>query len=455
MLSLLAVRMMAVAGLEAEAASVAETVQLAVDYSPRMEQARSNRSAIREELTGARAGYRPTLDFRASTGPEYLDTPVTRDRYADGSDTDERFRIEGQLTLSQMLFDGFETQSEVERQRARLHGAAHRVRETAEFVGIDAVEAHLEVMRNTELVRLNEIHLEAHQRIFDQVRRLANSGAIGIADVRQSEARLANALDTLITARGSHANAIAIYESLVGEVPVDLSLEPPPVPALPASRGAAARLAAAASPTVLSAAAEVQASLAALQGSRASDYPRLDLELNADGGRNVGSESDRDARASAYLVLRYNLYRGGADAAREREAFFRSSEARATLAEARRLAEEDATIAYNAYETARARTTATRARAEAQRRTRDAYLGEFEIGQRQLLDVLDAENELFLARASLTTAEYTEAFAVYRVLASVGRLLDTLSVARTEPEMTGPWWEEERAGAGMPAVTAQ
>src|SRR5690349_4880279 len=103
--------------------------------------------------------------------------------------------------------------------------------------------------------------------------------------------------------------------------------------------------------------------------------------------------------------MRYNLFRGGADVAREREAFHRVNESRASLERARRKAEEDARVSYNALETARARTIALRARAEAQRRTRDAYAQQFEVGQRDLLDVLDAENELFLSRIALVTAQ--------------------------------------------------
>ena len=80
--------------------------------------------------------------------------------------------------------------------------------------------------------------------------------------------------------------------------------------------------------------------------------------------------------------------------------------------------------------TARARTASLRAKAEAQRRSRDAYAQQFEIGQRDLLDVLDAENELFLARVGLVTAEYTERFAVYRLLAVTGDLLEASRSAR-------------------------
>jgi adhesin transport system outer membrane protein len=93
-------------------------------------------------------------------------------------------------------------------------------------------------------------------------------------------------------------------------------------------------------------------------------------------------------------------------------------------------AEEQARQSVNAYETAKARVAAQRARVEAQRRTRDAYVSQFELGQRDLLDVLDAENELFLARVQLVTAEFTERFAVYKILGVTGTLLDTLEVAK-------------------------
>ena len=90
----------------------------------------------------------------------------------------------------------------------------------------------------------------------------------------------------------------------------------------------------------------------------------------------------------------------------------------------------DANRSHDSDPLTRDRIEASVAKVEAQRRTRDAYASQFEIGQRQLLDLLDAENELFIDRVSLTTAMYTERFAVYRVLAVVGDLLDTLEVAR-------------------------
>ena len=66
---------------------------------------------------------------------------------------------------------------------------------------------------------------------------------------------------------------------------------------------------------------------------------------------------------------------------------------------------------------------------EANQNTRDVYAQQFDIGQRSLLDLLDATNELFLSKNDLITANYEELFANYRILASQGELVQSLGVA--------------------------
>jgi outer membrane protein, adhesin transport system len=153
-----------------------------------------------------------------------------------------------------------------------------------------------------------------------------------------------------------------------------------------------------------------------------------DIEAGVGANRNLDGIRGGNVDAQALLVLRYNLFRGGADVAREREAYFRIREAREVHRQTRRVAEEEARLSYNALRTAQARVEALRDQAEATRATRDAYAQQFDLGQRSLLDLLDAENELFLARTSLATAEVTEVFAVYRVLAVLGDLLMVMDI---------------------------
>lgn len=418
---------------EGDAASLKETVTQALATNPELDIVKTDRRAVDQELRQARAARLPSIDLRGAAGPEWSDNNTTR---ANPDSDNTRFRTEAQLSLSQMLFDGFATDSEIERQIARIDSAAYRVEEAAEFIAVNAIEAHLDILRNQEIVRLNEANIAQHERILGQVRDLESAGRGDIADVRQAEARLARAFDTLAVARGSLADAIARYQRVVGARPGELEDGEVPVEVVPASSEVAAGLASVDSPTVQIAAADVDVAAAELRAARAGFYPRVDLELGSSVNRNIDGASGRDNDVTGLVVMRYNLYRGGADMALEREAFHRANESRASLAKARRLAEEEARLSYNALETAKARTEALGAKAEAQRRTRDAYAQQFEIGQRQLLDLLDGENELFLDRVALTTAVYTERFAAFRLLAVVGALLEHLDVAPPRDAIT-------------------
>ena len=412
------------------ATSIEDSIQAALATNPDIGVVAADREAIDQELRQARAEYLPSIDIRGAAGPEYTDSPATRRGFDDDDDEETLLRLESQLTLTQMLFDGFATQSEVQRQTARTDSAARRVQETAEFVGLDAVEAHLDVLRNRELVELARENVAQHQRILSQVGLLERRGAGSIGDVRQAESRLAEAESSLALAVGNLRDAAAFYRAVVGLPPEDLEGAVPPVADLPESEDASAAVAAVTNPTVLIANADIDVAKAELRGSRAGYYPNLDLELGASAGEDIDGVDGRDISAQALLVLRYNLFRGGGDIAREREAFSRLKEAREAVRVARRDAEEEARVAFNALTTARARLAALSQGVEAQRATRDIYAQQFDLGQRGLLDLLDAENELFVDRSNLVTATYTEQFAVYRVLAVIGTLLDALGIDR-------------------------
>jgi adhesin transport system outer membrane protein len=421
------------------AVTLEESVEATLLTNPEVGVVQADREAIDQELRQARAEYLPSIDLRGAAGPEYSDNPSTRNRVTrppGGDDGTTLMRWESQITLSQMLFDGFATRSEVERQLSRIDSAAHRVQEAAEFIALDAIEAHLEVLRNQVLVELADENLAEHLRILGLVRDLEGEGASSIADVRQSEARVAAAQNALATARGNLLDAEALYISVVGFAPETLEDPVVPYPAVPESQEAAAALAVVDSPTVLIAHADIDVAKAELRGSRAGYYPRLDLEAGAAANDNLDGVRGRDIEAQALLVLRYNLFRGGADIAREREAFARVREAREALRQAQRSAAEEARIAYNALVTANARVEALRAAVEAQRATRDVYAQQFDLGQRSLLDLLDAQNELFIARSNLVTAEFTEIFGVYRVLTVIGDLLMTLDVDRPKESIS-------------------
>jgi adhesin transport system outer membrane protein len=90
--------------------------------------------------------------------------------------------------------------------------------------------------------------------------------------------------------------------------------------------------------------------------------------------------------------------------------------------------EQTVRLSWNAYRSARDRLPNLRQHAESSRLTRDAYVKQFAIGQRSLLDMLDSENEHFTADSNHVNGQFIELFARYRLFADTGKLLDSLAI---------------------------
>jgi adhesin transport system outer membrane protein len=186
------------------------------------------------------------------------------------------------------------------------------------------------------------------------------------------------------------------------------------------------------SPTVGFSRADVEVAAHDVEQQQASYWPDVRLEVSANNNTNAGGTSRSDQDASALLVARWNLYRGGADTARVHEFKHRLTEATDQLLVNERQVAEDAKVAWNAIQTSRENVEILQRSVEASRNTRDIYRQQFDIGQRGLLDLLDADNELFLNRDALVTATYAEMTASYRLLATMGELTKALNVTKPD-----------------------
>ncbi len=387
----------------------------------------SSRRATDEELAQARALYYPSIDFRGDTGFEHSDDPATRGGL-DDDDEENMYRYDASITLTQMLFDGWETKYEVERQENRVLSSAHRVRETAELVGLAIVEAYIEVMRQREILEIARQNVAEHISIMDQIEDAVSAGRGTQADLEQARARLAQARATETDVREALRRAEAVYIREVGEQPKDLIMPAVPVDALEANIEEEVKMAISYSPTVDIFEADIEVAEAEFHGTQSTMYPQLDLQLNARSGEDLGGVEGRDTSATALLVMNWNLYRGGADVARAREFIHRHQEAKERRDENARALENDVRQAWALMEASGERARQFAAQAAANVEVVKAYKDQFLLDRRTLLDVLDAQNELFVSRTNLVNAEFIEMLSVFRLLGLKGALIPTLGL---------------------------
>ena len=164
-ISAIALAVYGVLSVPAHAQSLRDAVDMAVKTNPDVLVETNQRLANDESVKVARGGYFPKVDLLAGTGNEWSDNVTTR--VAGYNDWRKLNRQEAQITLTQMLFDGFGVRSEVGRNEARVESAAWKVLGTSEAVGLRGVEAYLNVLRNQDLVRLAKENLDAHTRTMD------------------------------------------------------------------------------------------------------------------------------------------------------------------------------------------------------------------------------------------------------------------------------------------------
>jgi len=419
----------------AGAMSLQDAVDIVINTNPNVAVTIKDRRAIDYELRQARALYYPQIDARLDGGVDWAENSSTDSRQPNihqGSHDNgfwnwDRWDMQG--TLQQRIFDGFETDSEVERQKQRQISAAHRIQDEGQVNGLDAVSAYLDVLRHRERVANAESNVTAHEETLALVQTRAELGGGNVADVRQTEARLATARTALTQVQGDLRDAVATFQRVIGVAPDSLETVQLDNSMIPQTEDESVAKALENNPKVSLAKADVKVARAEIDLNAAPLYPSLNFETIASVNNHNNGREERTHSATFLLVGRYNLYRGGADMARVREFKWRKAEASEQLRVNERQVAEDVRLSWSARETQRQAVATLSDQVAANQSTRDVYAQQFDIGQRSLLDLLDATNELFLSKDDLITANYEELFAEFRILASQGDLVQSLGVS--------------------------
>lgn len=409
------------------AVSLNEAMGKAIDTHPEVLAAEKDQAAIGYRIDKARAGYKPTVDLTAGTGYEWSKNPSTRWRAARTPTSGKQgsrdmWRSESRITVRQMLFDGFQTKSRVAQETNRFTSAVFHVADVKNQLALRAAEAYLAVLRGREQVALAETSLETHQSYLSKIQSRVGSGRSSTSDIQQVQGRLALAQANVEASRGDLKQAEAAYLQSVGEMPSNLSKDATPFAAIPATTSAAIDRAMGQSPVVASALADIKAANAELAEAKCMFCARVEFEGGASKNMNLDGVKGLNDDYTAMVMLRQNLYRGGYDKAQVKERAEIVKKAQDLLEKERREVEQSVIESYARVETAKARLEPLTQHVESASSTRDAYVAQFDIGQRTLLDLLDSEVELFNAKAALIDGKYETDAAAYAVLAHMGDL---------------------------------
>lgn len=408
-------------------APLIEAVKKAVGSNPEVQAAYNGFLAADSQRDIAKAGFLPQIDLSASTGTENRVTPtVNFGNYNVNS---------AQLTLNQILFDGLFTVNEVSRLGAAKLTRYYELLAASETAALEAMRAYADVVRYRELVESATQNYVEHKQSTVLVEERANSGVGRRVDVEQANGRLALAESNLLTELTNLHDVSARYLRVVGEKP-PASLAPLPEPfrvgALPTTIDVLMRDGLQNNPTLLAAVQNARASRLAVDSAKAAFMPRLDLQLYGSQSTNASGVAGDTRATGAALALSYNLFKGGADMARQRQTVKLAEQARDLQEKACRDVRQTLSLAYSDVRALNEQLGYIDRHRLASEKTREAYRQQFDIGQRTLLDLLDTQNEFFEATRSYINSRHDQAAAQARTLAGMGQLVAALGASRSD-----------------------
>ena len=404
---------------------LSDTVSTALEYSPRLKVLQANQEAVGFERDRAQGGYYPQVDVAFGYGAEAHSDEKTR---GNGNEHNFYDRLEGSIRLSQLLYDGKETRSLVEIEEAKMVSADHRTFDNAEAIALDAIIAHMGVYRQRELVGLAQMNVNDHIQILDQLKERQKGGAGSIADVDQTQGRLARAYASLSETEASLKAAEANYQRIVGKLAGDIEFFNVPAGIVPKTLDEAVQQTAENNPKVLALGANVNEADRRVELSKSNFLPKVHAELSSSYTDQVESSETYEHNNQAMVRVRWNIFNGHSDVADRKAAMARKMQAAANRDDQQDQVIEETRATWAELESARKKVVFFGDALNYNQKTLDSYRKQFNVGQRTLLDVLDARNEMFQSSGLMVTAKTNEVIATERLLALTGKLNTSLQI---------------------------
>jgi outer membrane protein len=409
----------ALAGTAAHADTLNQALAKAYQTNPTLNAARANQMATDENFVIQRAAGLPSATINSTfnenvliPGGQFVIIPRT---------------LNTQVQVQVPIYQGGLVKFGMKAADARIAAGAETLRATEASVFSQVVAAYNDVLRDSQIVEFNSANVRTLETNLRATQDRFEVGDLTRTDVAQSEARLAQASADL---RNAEANLIASkerYIQQVGEAPAELS-PPPPLPGLPASVDEAVEIAIKENPDIAAATKNSEAAGLDVKAARASRLPTLSAFGNLNRNDNFGGARAQipiniPATQESGVIgaqMQLPLYQGGRPSAQIRQAQARKTAAMENQIASERLVIQQVRSAFASYRASLDVIRSAEAAISANSLSLEGVRAENGVGNRTIIEVLNAEQELINARVILATARRNAYVAGFTLLAAIG-----------------------------------
>lgn len=400
----------------ASAGTLREALQKAYATNPTLTGARAQQRANDENAPINRSRGLPALDATGS----YTENIQ---RSSSSFTSPERQATAG-LSLSVPIYQGGAIKNAIRGADARIEAGRAELRDTEASLFSQVVGAYMDVIRDQAIVGLQRANLGVLTVNLEATRDRFQVGDLTRTDVAQSEARLALAKSQYETAQSNLINSREQYIRLVGE-PADNLEPPPPLPNLPSSPQTAVTTALDNNPGLIAAKRQSDAAKFDTNVSRAARLPKVSAIGNAnyvDYLGSIGGGFPQTSKTSgAGLQATIPLFQGGGPSAQVRQSQARESQALEAIIASERNVVAQTRAAYASYQASNEVIVSSQSAVDANTLSLEGVRAENSVGNRTILDILNAEQELLNAQVQLVSARRNSYVSGFSLLAAMGQ----------------------------------
>ncbi|HEV7599135.1 MAG TPA: TolC family outer membrane protein [Bradyrhizobium sp.] len=411
-------------------AVLADTIDAALvrayQNNPQLNAQRAQVRFTDENVPQALSGYRPRVAITASAGTQFTDTQITSGGGPNNLLKTDFHGVNAPrsigATVSQTLFNGFQTANRTRAAEGQVSGAREGLRVLEQSVLLAAATIYMDYLRDSAIVEVQRSNVRVLEQTLKQTRDRFNVGEVTRTDVAQSEAQLAAGHTQLLTAESNLVTTKANFRRIIGNEPEALAPGSPVDRFLPPTLPGAVDLGLTENPNVTAAMFGIDVSFLQVKVSEGALLPTVTLQGSVQQSYEQTLTTFRSFGASAIAQLSVPVYQGGAEYSLIRQSKESLAQQRLNLEQVRDQTRANVVQAWGQLVAGKAQVASAQSQVSASEIALNGVREEAKAGQRTTLDVLNAQQALVNARVALVTAQHDRVVASYAVLNAVGRL---------------------------------
>jgi outer membrane protein len=410
-----------IASTPARADTMEAALLRAYQTNPQLNAQRASVRATDESVPQALSGYRPKVTMTASGGGQYtnqLAVSSTGKRIEEGPQGPHAVGV----ASTQTVFNGNQTANKTRAAESQVLGAREGLRLLEQSVLLAAATIYMDYLRDFAILEVQRSNTRVLEQTLRQTRDRYVAGLVTTTDVAQSEAQLAAGRTQELAAEATLTTTRANFRRIIGNEPEQLAPASPVDRYVPETLQGAIALSLTESPNVTAAMFGIDVNFLNVKVNEGALFPTVTLIASVQKTWQQTITQIRQFNASAVAQVSVPIYQGGAEYSLIRQSKETLEQQRLNLEQVRDQARADLVTAWGQLLAGKAQIASSQAQVEASEIALIGTRKEATVGQRTVLDVLNAQQALVNARVALVTAQHDRVVASYAVLSAVGRL---------------------------------